>query len=145
MAKNGEPTVEVLNNSAYHTQREHVARNRTTKFRYPCVANVGITGEPTTIYYSDRNDKGHFGTPKLITSRFGITVFQDAEGAYGMTQDGTAIIDEPKNLEGLKKALLSPKFKALNKMTDVNGMRDIALNRKIIALFRRDFWKEFID
>jgi len=145
VAKNDEPKVEILHSySAYETRKPHISREQQGEFQFPCVDNVGVTGSPTKTFFSCTKSNGHFGTPKVITSAFGINVMIDKTGDYGMTQHSVGIVEHPKNLEGLKKALLSPKFKALNKMTDVNGMRDIALNRKIIALFRRDFWKEFI-
>jgi len=62
-----------------------------------------------------------------------------------MSDFAYAITDEVKNLPFIQKAMLNPDFMKLMSFSDgkmgVGGQR---YNYKIIALFRKDFWKEFL-
>ena len=58
-----------------------------------------------------------------------------------MNQFSYGIIDEVDNLENIKKAFDSPKFRELMEACSVANM---SIDRKVIATFRKDFWKEFI-
>ena len=69
-------------------------------------------------------------------------VATDINGEFGLTQFTYAIVDKTENLEKIKKAMISERF-----IKNIMGYRDNVnhkYNRKIIATFRKDFWKEFI-
>ena len=144
IAKGGEESVQIINNSMYHHTRPHMSKIQDNQFRYPCVANINTKGEIGNVYYSMRNDRGHFGISKIIVGRFGINVFIDELGEFGLTEDGTGIVDTVENLKRIKIVLKNKRFLELNRMTDVAGLRDVPLNHKIIATFRKDFWGKFI-
>ena len=143
LAKNGEEHMQIINNSMYHHTRPHMSKEQTEEFKYPCVANVNTKENVGNVYYSNTNQRGHFGIPKIIISRFGINVFIDENGEFGMTEDGTGIVDTVDNLKRIKEVFKNKEFLKLNKMTDVAGMKDVPLNHKVISLFRKDWWKEF--
>lgn len=146
IAKENEEKVEVLySRSAYGGDKKHMSKIQNDEFKYPCVENITTKLEVGKTYYSNINSNGHFGIPKIILGSFGINPYIDVDGKYGMTHHGIGIVDSVENLPLIKKALLNPRFIELNKITDVNGIGDVPLNRKVIALFRKDFWKEFID
>ena len=67
----------------------------------------------------------------------------DKEGEYGLTEFASAIVDDPKNLDGIKQALQTERF-IRNIMNFKESLGD-KYRRKIIATFRKDFWKEFVD
>ncbi|MFW6008305.1 MAG: Eco57I restriction-modification methylase domain-containing protein [archaeon] len=143
VAKEGEETVEVLHSySAYETRKEYMSKEQTDEFKYPCVYTVKKDNS-LTFKYSLLKDKGHFGIPKVIWGNGATGVFTDKNGVYGLTQFAYGIIDEPENLEYIKKALQNPYFiKYIMAFRDSFGD---TYKRKIIATFRKDFWKEFIN
>ena len=91
--------------------------------------------------YSSRNDKGHFGIPKVIWSNGGATVpLVDAEGKYGMAQFSYAIADEPENLPKIKKALENEKFLELMSKVSFSSHK---YNYKVISCLKKDWWRKF--
>lgn len=99
--------------------------------------------EPS-FFYSNTNSNGHFGQPKVIWSNGRISSIGnliDSDGEYGLTQFSYAIVDSQENLDNIKLALDSVKYK--NLMEDLAvGM--LTVNYKILSLFRKDFWREFV-
>lgn len=139
-AKNGEEKCEVLyDRTAYGTDKFNMSEERTAKFKYPVIYTV-TKGDTINLWYSSEKTV-HFGIPKVIWSNGMATGFiVDDKGKYGLTQFAYAIVDDQKNLENIKKALTSEEFKKLIFDSSVAG----TINRKVIALFRKDFWKDFI-
>ena len=82
-------------------------------------------------------------SPKVIFANGASGVVIDYNGDLGLTEFAYAIIDEVENLENIKNALLSEKF--IKKVMNFKNSLGDKYNRKIIATFRKDFWKEFID
>ena len=63
----------------------------------------------------------------------------------GLGVFSSAIIDEPKNLIFIQKAMLHPDFLKLMSFSDgYSGVGGQRYNYKVISLFRKDFWKEFL-
>jgi hypothetical protein len=95
------------------------------------------------LNFSSTNLNGHFGIPKIIWSNGACTqILIDEKGEYGMTEWAYAISDIPENLPLIKKAMESKEFVKLC------GSMRFTLDKydsKFISLFRKDFWKEFID
>lgn len=145
IAKPGEETVEVLNDSAYHTQREHISKTKTKKFKYPCVYHVNVKDVPSTFYWSSTNDKGHFGIPKLIwipNARLtGTGYYVDIKGEYGLTEFAIGIVDTPANLKKIQKAIKSQKFRDIISATFITYG---GITHKLASVLRKDFWKDFV-
>lgn len=145
IANKNDEKVEIIANSTYHTQRTKLmSKNKTEQFKYPCIANVSKKSELSCVWYSNDNTLGHFGISKIIVGCFGINTFIDEKGEFGLTQHGIGIVDTVDNLKRIKEVLKNKEFQKLNKMTSVAGIKDVPLNYKVIALFRKDFWKEFL-
>lgn len=141
IAKPNEEEIKILYDCNYHIQKEYVSDVQTEEFKYPCVYSILKDGT-MNLKYSNINSKGHFGIPKVIWSNGGASMpIVDINGDYGMTQFGFAIIDEPKNLPLIQKAMLHPDFIKMMKYSNGTKQR---YNYKVIALFRKDFWKEFL-
>jgi hypothetical protein len=145
MVKDGEETVQMIHSySDYETRKIWMSKTQTNEFCHPVVYTVNYLSEPT-LYYSSTNQNGHFGQPKVIWSNGRISSignYIDETGEFGLTQFAYAIVDEVENLENIKKALDSKKFKNLMELCAVG---QLTVNHKVVAKFKKDFWKEFID
>ncbi|MBT4731964.1 hypothetical protein HOB87_08345 [Candidatus Woesearchaeota archaeon] len=148
LASGNEERVEVsYDRSMYGTDKPHMSRENVSE--YPCsytINNEGIltngNGENRPWYSSIK--KGHFGIPKLIWSNGRITSigsYVDDTGKYGLTQYSYAIVDTPENLPLIKKAFDSEEFRSLMMSCAVTQNQ---INYKVISLFKKDFWREFI-
>lgn len=139
-ANGGEEKVDILRTCDYHTQRDYMSDEKTSKFKHPVVYTVK-SGDNVNLWWSSEK-KGHFGVPKVIWSNGGITMGMvvDETGKYALTEFAYAVVDTPKNLPKIKQALTSDKFKKLV----LDSTNDGSINRKVLALFRKDFWKDFV-
>jgi len=135
--------VSVIGDSSYHTQREYMNKIQNDKFKYPCAYTIA-KGDIVKSWYSKRNNNGHFNVPKVIWSNgrvISVGVIIDLNGDYGLTQFSYAIIDDVENLEYIKRAMDSKKFRKMMELCSVGVM---GINKKVISTFKKDFWKEFI-
>jgi len=143
VAVDNEETVNVLRTCVYHTQKEYISKDETNTYEYPCVYTIG-KGDKINLRWSSLNDRGHFGVPKLIWSNGRIKSVGsvvDVDGEYGLTEFSYAIIDEPNNLQKIKRVFDSKKFRDLMEACSVGHG---SINRKVIEIFRKDFWIDFI-
>ena len=132
--------LEIVMDSTYHAIRKYVSDEQNDEYNYPLIHSTPMRG--IRYKYSKINDKGHFGTKKVIFGESGINhVIVDIEGKYGMTQGAMGIvIDDQDEGEKLKKALLSDKFKSVLKSCIWGNFR---IDSKLFTYFKKDFWKEF--
>jgi hypothetical protein len=140
IAKKNEICCDVLRSCVYHTQKVYVNAEQTEEFKYPCVYTTLKDGS-IKFKYSRDNTKGQFGIPKVIFSNGTSMPIIDMDGEFGITEFSYAIVDEPKNLPFIQKAMLHPEFIKL--MSFSQGVKH-RYNHSVIATFRKDFWKEFI-
>ena len=141
IAKEGEERVEIISNSAYHTQRNYINKIKIGEFKYPVVYTVN-KNDDLSFRWSSTNQNGHFGVSKIILMpATGTGRYIDAAGEYGLTQFTYGIVDSSDNLPFIKNALESKKFENLMTACSVglNGY-----NHKVLSTFRKDFWKEFV-
>jgi hypothetical protein len=140
VAEPGEETVEIIRDSSYHTQRQHISSTKTKVFKYPVVYTVSKSNGPS-FKWSSKNDVGHFNVPKVIWGNSAATGFYtDNEGKYGLTEFAYAIADSPDNLGKIHKVLVD-NYEELSSLTNLVGS---GINYKVLATFRKDFWKEFV-
>lgn len=141
IAKDGEEKVNYLHSrSAYGSDYSHMHKEQTVEFKFPIVY---YTYKDTSIrfMYSNTKERGHFNLPKVIWSDGISTPIVDVNGEYGIAQFAFAIIDEPKNLPFIQKAMLHPDFIKL--MLFSNGISGQRYDKKAISLFRKNWWKEY--
>jgi len=81
------------------------------------------------------------GLPKVIFGSGATGFIIDAKGEYACCEFCTGIVDEVENLENIRIALNSAKFKEIILATSVSKAE---INRKILKYFKKDFWKEFV-
>jgi len=136
-----EECVEVIHDSQYHTQNSSMSKTKTEEFKYPCVYTVNSKSELSFFYSSKQH--GHFGVPKLIWSNGGNSgSYVDRNGDYGLAQYAYAIVDKPENLQKIKEVFDTKDFRNLMKLCAV-GYNSV--NYKVISIFKKDFWKEFLE
>jgi len=141
IAKN-EGKVNVLHDySSYETRKAWMSKTRNSEFSYPCVYTI-TERDGLNLYYSSVKN-GHFGVPKVIWSNgLGTYPVVDENGEYGLTQFSYAIVDSISNLQHIADAMNRPDFiKLMNYVKFTNNK----YNHKVISLFKKDFWKYFID
>lgn len=150
MAKDGEETVEILHSySTYFSRPDSSGKgklwmreNKNIEYSYPCVWAIDYKGVPT-FHYSN-TDKGHFGIPKLIFASGRVSsanYLVDIKGEYGMTQFAKGIVDDVSVLPSIYLAMRTTKFKDI---MDACSVSVHEIDKDILSLFRKDFWKEFV-
>ena len=127
--------------SIYETRKPYISKIKDNIFKYPII-NTITQKDGCNILYS-KEKKGHFGIPKVIWSNgAGTYPIIDEKGKYGLTQFSYAIVDDKQNLQKIKDAMSSERF--INLMKYLAFKEDNKYNYKIIALFKKDFYKYFI-
>jgi hypothetical protein len=141
----GNDKVNILHSeSAYETRKSFISKVKTEEHIYPVVYRVKKDGTLTFIYSSTK-DRGHFGIPKLIWSDgrvISVGSYIDDKGELAMNQFQFAIVEDVENLVEVKKAFDSIKFRKLMEYCSVSNM---SINYKVIATFRKDFYKQFLN
>jgi hypothetical protein len=129
--------------TAYGNDKSWMSREMERNFVYPCVY-TSLKDGAINILYSSTNKNGHFGIPKVFWSNgAGTSVHIDANGKYGLTNFAYGIHDTHENLHMIKKAMENEKFIKMMSLCSLGLINKY--NFKIISLFRKDFWKEFVD
>jgi len=116
-----------------------MSKEQSDVFKHPCVYYTYKDGTSQLRYSSIKN--GHFGISKIIWSQGISTPIIDENGEYGVMNFACSIVDEPKNLPFILKAMLNPEFIKL--MLFSNGISGQRYDKKAISLFRKDFWKQY--
>jgi hypothetical protein len=143
IAKDNDEKVILMHSESFYAHRkEWMSKEMINDFQYPCVYSI-TKNNGLKFYYSRVNDKGHFGIPKVIWSNgLGTYPIIDEEGEYGLMEYSFGIVDTLENLEKIKIALNSEKM--LKLMTYVRFTNN-KYDNKVIATFKKDFWRHFID
>lgn len=143
IAKDEEERVEIIFNSAYHTQRDYISKEKSDNNIYPVIYSTSLSGP--TFYYSSEKNKGHFGESKLILNPCRPLGFVlDVNGEYGMSQFCAGIKGDDKYLNMVANVIKNQKTNGFSEFMESCHFTDKIFNTNIIKLFRKDFWKEFI-
>lgn len=139
ISNNKENNLRAFMDSSYHAIRDYVSDTQDDTFKYPLVHSTPKSG--IRYKYSSRNDKGHFGIPKIIFGEAGINhVVLDIDGQYGMTQGAIGIvIDTKEEGEIISKALMTDEFKDILNSCSWGNFR---IDWQLITFIRKDFWRE---
>jgi len=141
--ENEEQCVVLHSHSFYDPRKKWMSESKSAEHKYPCVYTINSSHEIKHRYSSE--NLGHIGQPKLMWSNGRIKSIGsviDKDGSYGLTCFAYGIVDKVENLDSIKKAFDSKKFRTLMEYCAVG---QLTVNFKIIRLFRKDFWKEFIE
>ena len=115
----GEDKLGVLYDCAYHaSNNDFMSKTQDDKYKFPCVYSINKSGP--TFRYSNTNTRGHFGTKKVIFSNGAGGFIVDEHGTYGLTQFGTAIVEDDRiSLEEIVKIIEHPKFEEVRRAVQV--------------------------
>ena len=128
----------------YGSDKSWVRQSKDSKHNIPCVYSVNKNNMITPnkgLRWSSKEYKNHFVPKCIFQLGFDTGTVVDETGKYGVTNWCAAIVDNPKDLEKIKSVMTNKKF-----FTSV--IKPIALRReinvKVLRLFKKDFWKEFV-
>jgi hypothetical protein len=128
--------------SAYEPRKSHMSKTETEEYKYPCIHSTPKNG--IRYMYSNRNDKGHFGIPKVIFGESGVyNAIIDLNGEYGITHGAMGIqINDLEEGENILQALQSEKFNKIIKSMMFGNFR---IDWNNFKTFKRDWWKEYVN
>jgi hypothetical protein len=69
-------------------------------------------------------------------------MIEDLDGKYALNQFASGIIDTAQNVKRIVAAMRSRKF---FETTDAISTSTSGIDRDVIACFRKDFWREFVN
>jgi hypothetical protein len=143
IADDNEEKVDIVHSESFYAHRkEWMSKEISDEFQHPCVYTI-TKSNGMNFYYSRVNDKGHFGIPKVIWSNgLGTYPIIDRDGRYGLMEYSFGISDIVENLDNIKMALESENM--LKLMTYVKFTNN-KYDSKVIATFKKDFWRYFIN
>ncbi len=126
----------VIFDSSYHASRTFVTDKKDLAHCYPVVHS---TAGGRNIKYSDRQDRGHFGIPKLIIGESGIgDPILDVKGEYGMTQGAMGLqIGSEKEGEKMLEVLQSEKMSKILNACQWSGFR---IDARLFHQFKKDWY-----
>jgi hypothetical protein len=130
----------IVNSCLYMHNGKHVEKNKSDTFCYPVVYSVPRSNVPV-VHWASSNDRGTFGSPKVIFGSGRTGFYIDKDGSYGLTQWATGVVGPPEELEIIAKVLDSEKFESIIRACAVGKAE---LNHKVLRLFKESFWRDFM-
>jgi hypothetical protein len=127
----------IYSRSAYSGKR--INKTKTSVYKYPCVYSIKKSND-VSIHWSSENNLGHFGIVKYIVSN-GAGFFKDVKGEYGLTEWAYAVPCKVNEMDIVEQAFNS---KDLNTIFDAIALTAKKYNNKVLKVFKKDFWKDFI-
>lgn len=139
---NDEKNIIIYSPSLYEHRKKWMSHTKSDEYKYPCIHSTPKTG--IRYMYSNCNNKGHFGIPKVIFGEAGINdVVIDLEGKYGLTNGAIGIrIDNIDIGIKISKALKSKKFAGVIESCSFSSYR---IDWNIFKEFKKNFYTEFIN
>ena len=125
--------------SNYGTEKKIISKNKNDEYKYPVIYSINKKNE-LSLRYSNTDKNGHFNLSKFIFSN-GAGFYCDVKGDYGLTEWAYCIYDQPENLYKIQKAFKTNKF---NKIKDALLLDSKSYNIKVMKLFKKYFYNEFL-
>ena len=143
----GDEKLKILySRSSYGSDKSNISKHPNNENQYPCVYSINVREIPKFLY-SNTNQNGHFGIPKFIIPNGdarSIGFIKDLRGKYGLTQFACAIQEDSEEIQNKYHKLFRDK-KFINFHNTYLCIGKTQYNWKTLELFKKDFWKEFID
>jgi hypothetical protein len=126
--------------SNYGTEKNIISKDKNNEFKYPVIYSIN-KNNILSLRYSNTNKNGHFNLSKFIFSN-GAGFYCDNKGEYGLTEWAYCIYDEPEILPLIEKTFRSNDFNKIKKALIFDSK---SFNIKVMKLFKKDFYKDFIN
>jgi superfamily II DNA or RNA helicase len=140
LAKEGEPTVKVIySRSKYGNDKPNISRKQEGAFIYPVV--YGMRKDENVFLYSNTDEKGHFGVPKVILSlnERQHQPINDFDGNYATSELAFGIeIDSREDGDKLVEFVKSEGFQEIIKATKWSTFQT---DWRMFTHFREGFWR----
>ena len=134
LAKKGEPTVDVISNSEFNSNKDFMSNKESKKYKYVCIHSTPKKG--IKFLYSSIKPKKN---PKVIFGNSGTnSAIINKTGKYCMTEHAIGIIDKKENLEKILETLKSDKMKNILKACLWSNFQ---IEWKLFKDFKKDFYK----
>lgn len=139
LAEEGEDRCPIIQSmTAYEPRKKWMSKVQDEKHPYPCVHSTPKSG--VRYMYSSVNDRGMFGTPKIIFGESGQhNIVIDLDGVYGMTQHAMGI--EVRNEEECRELVECIKSTKFSSIVDMCSWSSFALDWNIFKYLKKDFYK----
>ena len=124
--------------SMYETRKPYVSDTKTSTYQYPLVHSTPQAGP--RYFYSNRNDRGLFGIPKVIFGDGGINEpIIDLDGEYGMTQHAIGLtVGSKADATRLSEFLKSNFFKNILVSCSYSSFQ---IDWRLFTYFKDHFWE----
>ena len=124
-----------------YNKNKKMNKTKTEEFKYPVVHTITKNG--LGIWYSNTNERGHFGLSKVILNfnvkQYSYDEQNDYEGKYGMSQISFGIpINSKKEGDLILKAIDTPNFK---KIISATKWAAFQTDYRMFNYFRKDWYK----
>lgn len=131
----------IYDRMAYASDTKHISKIKTNEHIYPVVHTMTKRG--LGICYSNTNNKGHFGVPKVILNFNEILYpYLDSSGEYGMGQFSFGLpISSKKHGDDIIQALNTNLFREIIKSTKWGAYQT---DRRMFEYFKDDFYTSFL-
>ena len=128
--------------SDYASDKKWTSKTKDNEYKYPVVYSVNRKHTAKFIWSKINSKEGHYNQKKVIFGSGATGFITDENGDYACCEWCTGIIDDIENLQKIKEALDSKKFK--DEIVLASSVSKAEINRKILKYFNKDFWKEFV-
>lgn len=127
-----------------YIKNKDMSKTKTEEFKYPVVHT--ITKDGLGIWYSNTNERGHFGLSKVILNfnvkQYSYEEQNDYKGKYGMSQISFGIpINSKKEGDLILKAIDTPNFK---KIISATKWAAFQTDYRMFNYFRKD-WYNYLE
>ena len=143
LAKPNDEKIQIIYSySNYEIRKPWMNKTPTEQHIHPCIRYISANDKVIDCWYSNTKDNGHFEIPKVV---FGIGsncggFYFDKNGDYGLSQYAAGVIGD--NLDKVYKVMNTPEFMEVMEACMTTTQK---IHPKVFSLFKKDFWKEFID
>jgi hypothetical protein len=135
LAKKGEKTIEVISNGNYDSEKKHMSKRKTKKYKYSC---VHLTPQKGIVYFYSSIKLDKF-KPKVIFGDTGLSkAFVNKKGKYCLTEHAIGIVDKEKKLERILDALKSEQMKNIFKACLWSNFQ---IDWRMFRDFKKNFYK----
>ena len=133
--------VSIVYNYKYSGPSKHVSKEKTDEFKYPVLYTLKIDGP--TFLWSNTNERGHYGIPKVLMGRGKGKPHLDLIGECASCEWSYFVTaDSDEELKNIHKALCTDECLDLLRVLGSGDGHNYL--REAVQFLTKDFWKRFV-